>query len=162
MILVIVSQQNWVVLPWNIALACMTCITLLTNESISIQLVRKNYWLGIISLLIPILAFTTFIPSYLGFQVYSGTNGKAQIYFGETAWNKFPGLVKKSYQKVNQAQIISLNEWCFYENNCHIPLSIGYLKKISERMAIYGQPNEEIFVFYDKPRIFNSESIIIK
>jgi hypothetical protein len=134
------QNYNYVVWPWNIAMAIFTVILFWKNEA---NVLAHEGWFQIVVLLLftiaPLLSFFGYWDHYLSSAMYSSNRNQAMIYFSNKNIDKFPDGVT-DYARVETPDLdsIDINEWSAGELNVPPYPETRVFKSIARALCTYG------------------------
>lgn len=156
-------NYNSVVWPWNIFMVIMS-VLLFANENANLMANFKNnfqQWhlkMGFfVFIFLPLLGLFQLWPSYFSFQLYSGKSKYSKVFLGEKINDRIPQKIKTEFQVNTEERIINCSAWAYFEMNVLPFPSQMVAKSHIDFFEKYAQENDDFFVCYYEPFIFEND-----
>ena len=149
LILLVISGENIVVWPWNIAMSLFVVILFWRDETTGprqILMVNKGFPTLVLLLfgIMPAFSLLDRWDSYLSAALYSGNTTQAVIYVSPGVMARLPASIRPHVWQSTQPFFLDINRWSYGELNVPIYPEPRIYRKVADRICSYTGDSPDV------------------
>lgn len=151
--LLILTGENFVVWPWNVAMTLFVWILFWQDKQTSALriLVGKKAFHRLVLLLfgvLPAFSFFGFWDSYLSSSIYSGSTYQAAIYLSPAVIARLPAAIHPHIWQSSEPAFLDVNRWAYAELRVPVYPEPRIYRQVARRICEYagGVPKISLWI----------------
>lgn len=162
LILLVMSGENTVVWPWNIAMVLFVAVLFLGDkDATGIRVLTPKTVLHVFVLLLfgflPALNFVGLWDSYFSSALYSGNTHQAAIIITPEVIDRLPDKIHEYIWQKNKPFFLDINRWAFGELNVPAYPEPRIYRVVTEQICKYADDSPDIrLMIKSKPDLFTA------
>ena len=149
LILLVISGENIVVWPWNIAMSLFVVILFWRDETTGprqILMVKKGFPTLVLLLfgIMPAFSLLDRWDSYLSAALYSGNTTQAVIYVSPAVMARLPASIHPHIWQSTQPFFLDINRWSYGELKVPVYPEPRIYRKVADRICSYTGDSPDV------------------
>ena len=155
--MLVVSRENMVVWPWNIAMIGFNLILFWRDRETGPGsfFVVRSWFQGAVLIsfgVLPALSFFGLWDSYLSCALYSGNTDEGVVYVSSPVIGQLPAALRPYIWQIDQPFFLDINRWAYGELNVPVYPEPRVYRRAAEEICVYARDSLDVQLrIYQRP-----------